>query len=86
MADNQNTYGIIKINDLGKIDFNDIITTSDQTIRKSNDESLFVINWIEGLTPKFITDGEVIPESILNHDDALILMHTNEWSQPNPTI
>ena len=82
MEQNIKTYAIINIGDLAKIDFNQILQTSTETIRESVNEGFFVIKWIEGNEPSFITDGEVIPESILNHDEALELMNTESWKTP----
>ena len=75
------TYAIIIIGDVGNVDFNDIAETGADTIRKSIDESQFVIKWIT--EPPFITDGTVVPVSTMDHDDVLTLMATPAWTDPN---
>jgi hypothetical protein len=75
-------YAIINITDLDLIDFSQIEETSSNTIRKSLDESQFVVKWQEGNEPTFITDGTVIPVGIYTHSEALQLMGTDKWSQP----
>ncbi len=76
------TYAIINIADLSNIDFNQVGETNDTTIRKSLDDSQFVIKY--NTEPSFITDGTVVPLQTLTHEQALTLMDTAEWSQEIP--
>jgi len=76
------TYAIINIADLGNIDFSQVGETDENTIRKSLDETQFVLKW--NTEPTFITDGTVVPLQTLTHDEALALMATSEWSEPIP--
>tara|TARA_R100001463_G_C3481014_1_gene216935 strand:+ start:44 stop:304 length:261 start_codon:yes stop_codon:yes gene_type:complete len=76
------TYATISITDLGLIDFSQIGETSENTIRKSLDDSQFVIKWDS--EPRFISDGTVTPLEVMTHEQALILMATPEWSEPMP--
>ncbi len=74
------TYAIIDINDLLKVDFNQVGQTSADTVRKSLDNSKFVLKWEQ--TPTFITDGTIVPLELLSHAECLELMNTPEWSEP----
>ena len=74
------TYAIISIADLPNIDFSQVGETSENTIRKSLDESQFVLKW--NSEPSFITDGTVTPIETLTHSEALVLMSTDAWSEP----
>jgi len=74
------TYAIINIEDLENIDFSQVGETSENTIRKSLDESQFVLKW--NSTPSFIADLTVIPVQILTHSEAVELMATEAWSEP----
>ena len=76
------TYATINIADLPLIDFSQIGETDENTIRKSLDESEFVIKW--NREPSFITDGTVTPLVVMTHAQALVLMATPEWSEPLP--
>jgi len=76
MAD---TYAIVNINDLSKVDFSQVGQTSANTVRKSLDGSMFVLKWEQ--TPTFISDGTIIPLQILTHEDCLALMQTAEWTE-----
>lgn len=78
------TYATINIADLLNIDFSQIGETDENTIRKSLDETQFVIKWSNEHEPTFITDGTIIPLQTLTHAEALTLMATAEWSEPIP--
>lgn len=77
-------YATINIADLSNIDFSQIGETDENTIRKSLDESQFVIKWSNEHEPSFITDGSVTPLQTLTHSQALTLMSSAEWSEPIP--
>ncbi len=76
------TYAIINIADLPNIDFSQVGETDENTIRKSLDESQFVIKY--NTEPTFIADGTVTPLQTLTHEQALTLMASAEWSEPIP--
>ena len=76
------TYAIINIADLSNIDFSQVGETDQNTIRKSLDETQFVLKW--NTEPTFITDGTVVPFQTLTHEQALTLMATPEWSEEIP--
>ena len=76
------TYAIINIADLGNIDFSQVGETDENTIRKSLDETQFVLKW--NTEPTFITDGTVTPLQTLTHEQALVLMASAEWSEEIP--
>lgn len=74
------TYAVINIADLNLIDFSQIEETSINTIRKSLDESQFIIKW-EKQEPTFISDSSVVPLQVLTHAQCLELMSTDKWSE-----
>ena len=76
------TYAIIQASDLANIDFTQIGETSENTLRYNLAGTEFVIKW--NSTPSFISDGTVVPVSELTHEEALVLMATPEWSEPEP--
>ena len=75
-------YAIINTSDLSNIDFSQIGETSADTLRYNLAGTEFVIKW--NTTPTFISDGSVVPVSELTHEEALALMATAEWSEPEP--
>jgi hypothetical protein len=79
---NSKTYAIINLTDIGLIDFSQIAQSSASTVRKSLDNTQFVIKWQEGYEPTFIADGTVVPVGIYTHAECLELMSTPAWSEP----
>ena len=77
-----NTYAIIDINDISKVDFSQVEQNSAETVRKSLDGSQFVLKW--EIEPTFLTDGTIVPLQTLSHSECLTLMSTPEWSEPDP--
>ncbi len=77
---NTRTYAVINLTDISLIDFSQIGETSIDTIRKSLDNSQFVIKWEQGHTPTFILDGSVVPVGTYDHHAILELMATPEWT------
>jgi hypothetical protein len=63
-----------------------VAQSSASTVRKSLDNTQFVIKWQEGYEPTFISDGTVIPVGIYTHSECLELMATDKWSEPIETI
>ena len=78
---NTKTYATINLSDIGLIDFAQVGETSASTVRKSLDNTEFVIKWQEGYVPTFITDSSVIPVGTYDHHAILELMATPEWSE-----
>ena len=79
---NNKTYAIVNLTDISLIDFSQIAQSSASTIRKSLDDTQFVIKWENGYTPTFIMDGTVVPVQEYDHHAILELMSTPEWSTP----
>jgi hypothetical protein len=75
----EDIYAIIDINDLLKVDFTQVGQTSANTVRKSLDNSKFVLKW--ETMPTFITDGTIVPLQVLTHEECLELMNTPEWAE-----
>ena len=75
-------YAIIQASDLSNIDFSQIGETSADTLRYNIAGTEFVVKW--NTTPTFISDGTVVPVSTLTHAEALAVMATAEWSEPEP--
>jgi len=80
MNKNELIYAIISIDDLPKVDFSQVSQTSKDTIRRSLDLTKFVLKW--NVEPTFIKDESIIPIEKLNHEETLLLMATDKWSEP----
>ena len=80
---NNKTYSICNIaTDLKNIDFSQVGESSASTIRRSLDDTLFVIKYSS--EPTLIKDGTVKPIQTLTHSEALELMSTASWNEPAP--
>lgn len=79
---NTKTYAVINISDIGLIDFSQVGESSVFTVRKSLDDTEFVIKWQDGYTPTFINDASVVPVGTYDHHEILELMSTEKWSKP----
>jgi hypothetical protein len=75
-------YIVIDIDTQTKlIDFSQINTTSSQTMRRNLANTQAMLSY--QVTPSFITNGTVIPLATLNHTEALALLATSAWTDPN---
>ena len=79
--ENNLTYAICNIaTDLSNIDFSQVGQSSAGTVRRSIDDTLFVIKY--NAEPTFIKDGTVTPSQVLSHSQCLELMSTEAWNEP----
>lgn len=81
MKYNNREFMIFNVSELPNIDFNEVLETSIDTVRKSVDETKTFVKW----------DGETIPSSVQNlqtkegpytYEEILDILSTPEWSEP----
>lgn len=75
-------YLILPVSELAKVNFNQILETSAESLRKSVDGTKTIIKW-ENTQPAFIstllnTEGPYTYEEIMN------IIHTSTWTKPGP--
>ena len=76
------TYIVINIDTQTRlIDFSQVNTTSSQTMRRNLANTEAMISY--QVEPSFITNGSVVPLQTLNHEEALALLATPAWTDPN---
>jgi len=76
------TYIVINIDTQTRlIDFSQVNTTSSQTMRRNLANTEAMISY--QVEPSFITNGSVVPLQTLNHEEALALLATSAWTDPN---
>ena len=79
------TYIVIDIDTQTKlIDFSQINTTSSQTMRRNVANTQAMLSY--QVPPSFITNGRVDPVSTLDHEQALALLATPEWTPDEPPV
>jgi len=77
------TYIVIDIDTQTKlIDWSQVNTTSGQTMRRNVANTEAIISY--QVTPSFITNGTVVPLQTLDHEQALALLATPDWTPPEP--
>jgi hypothetical protein len=75
-------FMIFNVSELDQIDFNEVLETSIDTIRKSIDQTKTFVKW----------EGSIIPNSVLNlttkqgpynYAEMLSIVSTPEWTNPD---
>jgi len=75
------TYATANTSTLGSVDFSQVMETSADTVRKSVDDTEFVLKWKTVNWPSFISpSGSMVPTWSGSHADCLTLMATEAWS------
>jgi len=74
------TYATANTSTIGNVDFSQVMQTSATTVRKSIDESQFILKWYTANTPTFITDNSVTLTWSGSHADCLTLMTGSAWT------
>jgi hypothetical protein len=78
-------FMIFNVSELPNVDFNQVLETSIDTVRKSVDETKTFVKW----------DGETIPSSIdtlttkegpYTYEEILTILTTPEWTNPSGSM
>lgn len=78
------TYVIFNVSELSKIDFNEVLQTDANTVRKSVDGTKTVVKWETSLGVPVCIQNLTTKGPYLTYDEVLIIMNTSEWIAPNP--
>ena len=73
-------YLIFDLSEIDKIDFNQILITSFDTMRKSLDNTKGIIKW-DGVEPEFISSLQT-KSIIYNIEDIVDIIQTEQWTEP----
>jgi hypothetical protein len=73
-------YIIFDYNEVDKVNFDEVLETSIQTLRLSCDGTKTFIKWI-GEEPSFIS-SIVSKSQIYNNDEIIAILNESEWSNP----
>ena len=80
----QRQYLIFPTNQLHKVDFSQVLETSDQTVRKSVDETKTFVKW-EGQQPLFVNELTNV-EGPYTHLEIINILSGEEWTSPMEEI
>ena len=76
-------FMIFDVSELNQINFNEVLETSADTVRKSVDETKTFIKW-DGVMPDCLSNLTT-NEGPYTYDEMLLLLDTPEWTNPyNP--
>ncbi len=77
-------FMIFNVSELNQIDFNMVLETSADTVRKSVDELKTFVKW-DGTMPTCVSNLTT-KEGPYTYEEILTILATSEWTNPMPTI
>ena len=80
---NNRSYIVIDLSDTDKVLFSQVNQSSAQSMRRNLANTQGLLSY--SVTPSFVTDGSLpIVGDIMNQTEALALIATAAWSEPDP--
>ena len=76
------TYIIINMTEIGLVNFNEVLETSEATLRLSVNGLQALLKW-EGSEPPFVSSLSSY-DGPYTHSEILAIMATPAWTDPNP--
>lgn len=83
MAYENREFMIFNVSELDTIDFNEVLETSAETVRKSVDETKTFVKW-DGVTIPPSVEALTTKEGPYTYTEILNILATPEWTDPNP--
>jgi hypothetical protein len=77
-------FMIFNVSELNQIDFNTVLETSEDTVRKSVDQTKTFVKW-DGIIPSCVSNLTT-KEGPYTYEDILQILNTPEWTNPNPIV
>jgi hypothetical protein len=74
-------YLIFPVTELANINFDEVLETSAETVRKSVDGTKTFVKW-ENEMPSSVAGLTQGTEGPYTHDEILAILSTEEWTQP----
>ncbi len=74
-------FMIFNVSELNKINFNEVLETSEDTVRKSVDLTKTFVKW-NGVTPPCV-QSLTTSEGPYTYNEILDILATPEWTDPN---
>lgn len=75
-------FMIFDVSELSQIDFNTVLETSEDTVRKSVDQTKTFVKW-DGIIPSCVSNLTT-KEGPYTYDEILQILNTPEWTIPIP--
>ena len=71
-------FMIFNVSELGSVNFNEVLETSQDTVRKSVDETKTFVKWEGDDTPTSV-DSLTTKEGPYTYNEILTILSTSEW-------
>lgn len=75
---------IFPYSQINLVDFNQVLETSEETVRLSADGTKTLVKWDGGSTPSSLFNL-TNTEGPYTYDEILVILSTPEWNQEQPT-
>ena len=72
-------FMIFNVSELASVDFNEVLETSAETVRKSVDETKTFVKWEGEITPTSV-DSLTTKEGPYSYSEIITILSTIEWS------
>ena len=76
---------IFNVSELNDVDFEEVLETSKDTVRKSVDETKTFVKW-EGATIPTTVSNLTTKVGPYTHSEILAILATDEWTSDDPII
>jgi hypothetical protein len=83
MAYENREFMIFDVSELDTINFNEVLETSADTVRKSVDQTKTFVKW-DGTTVPPSVDALTTKQGPYTYTEILSILSTAEWTDPNP--
>ena len=77
----QRNFAIFSTTEIDKIDFNLVLETSAETLRKSVDETKTFVKWDGGVAPDFVSELTTL-DGPYTYTEILEILSGEEWTVP----
>jgi hypothetical protein len=84
MVYNNREFMIFNVSELSNINFNEVLETSTDTVRKSVDLTKTFVKW-DGVIPECVATLTT-KEGPYTYDEILQILSTPEWTEPMPNM
>ena len=76
---NHRNFMIFNVSEVGSVNFNEVLETSQDTIRKSVDETKTFVKWEGEITPTSV-DSLTTKEGPYTYNEILTILSGSEWT------
>ena len=83
MAYESREFMIFNVSELDTLNFNEVLETSIDTVRKSVDETKTFVKWNGSIIPPSI-EALTTKQGPYTYEEILAILATPEWTDPNP--